>query len=57
MAILTKLSGRGDTNLMISLIVHAVLGLATVWWIVASNRGVFAKPTGGGAFSPLELGY
>jgi hypothetical protein len=42
---------------MISLIVHAVLGLATVWWIVASNRGVFAKPTGGGAFSPLELGY
>ncbi|BBX24798.1 hypothetical protein MTER_42090 [Mycolicibacter terrae] len=42
---------------MISLLVHAVLGLATVGWIVASNRGVFAKPTGGGAFSPLELVY
>jgi len=42
---------------MISLLVHAVLGLATVGWIVASNRTVFAKPAGGGAFSPLEVVY
>lgn len=42
---------------MISLIVHAVLGLATVWWIVTSNRAVFAKPTGGGQFSPMEIVY
>ncbi len=42
---------------MISLIVHAVLGLATIWWIVASNRAIFAKPSGGGAFSPLEYVY
>ncbi|MFL0178614.1 MULTISPECIES: DUF2834 domain-containing protein [unclassified Mycobacterium] len=42
---------------MISLIVHAVLGLATIWWIVASNRAVFAKPSGGAPFSPLEIVY
>ena len=42
---------------MISLIVHAVLGLATIWWIVASNRAVFAKPAGDQLFSPMELVY
>lgn len=42
---------------MTSLIVHAVLGLATVWWIVASNRAIFAKPAGGALFSPLEIVY
>ena len=42
---------------MISLIVHAVLGLATIWWIVVSNRAVFAKPVAGPLFSPLEAVY
>lgn len=42
---------------MISLLVHAVLGLATVGWIVAANRAVFAKPLQGGQFSPMEVVY
>ncbi|MEO6793292.1 MAG: DUF2834 domain-containing protein [Mycobacterium sp.] len=42
---------------MISLIVHAVLGLAVIWWIVAANPAVFAKPSQGGKFSPLEYLY
>lgn len=42
---------------MISLIVHAVLGLAVIWWIVAANPTVFAKPSQGGKFSPLEYVY
>ncbi|MEB3071609.1 DUF2834 domain-containing protein [[Mycobacterium] vasticus] len=42
---------------MISLIVHAVLGAAVVYWIVAANRTVFAKPAQGPMFSPLEYVY
>lgn len=42
---------------MVSLLVHAVLGLSVIGWIVASNSGVFARPAGGAMFSPLELVY
>jgi Terpene cyclase DEP1 len=42
---------------MISLLVHAVLGLSVIAWIVASNSQVFARPAGGSLFSPLECVY
>ena len=42
---------------MVSLLVHAVLGLTVIGWIVASNSQVFARPPGGPVFSPLELVY
>ncbi|MGF2945204.1 DUF2834 domain-containing protein, partial [Mycobacterium sp. Lab-001] len=42
---------------MISLLVHAVVGLSVIGWIVASNSTVFARPPGGRLFSPLELVY
>jgi len=42
---------------MISLIVHAVLGVAVIGWIVTANRTVFAKPATGGPVSPLEALY
>lgn len=42
---------------MVSLLVHAVLGLSVIGWIVASNSKVFARPAGGPSFSPLEVVY
>lgn len=42
---------------MVSLLTHAVLGLAVIIWIVRSNSTVFARPAGGPLFSPLELVY
>ncbi|AGZ51307.1 DUF2834 domain-containing protein [Mycobacterium kansasii] len=42
---------------MVSLVVHALLGLAVVAWIVASNPKVYAKPAGGAWLSPLECVY
>jgi hypothetical protein len=42
---------------MVSLIVHALLGLAVIASIIASNPRVFAKPEGGAFFSPLEIVY
>ena len=42
---------------MVSLLTHAVLGLAVITWIIASNRAVFSRPAGGSLFSPLELLY
>ncbi len=42
---------------MISLIVHATLGLAVIGWIIASNPAIYAKPAGGAWFSPLEVVY
>lgn len=42
---------------MISLIVHAVLGLTVIAMIVRSNPGIFARPAQGPHFSPLELAY
>jgi hypothetical protein len=42
---------------MVSLLVHAVLGLSVIAWIVASNSKVFARPADGPLFSPLEAVY
>ena len=42
---------------MVSLLVHAVLGLSVIAWIIASNSKVFARPADGPLFSPLEAVY
>jgi hypothetical protein len=42
---------------MVSLLVHAVLGLIVVAWLVASNRTIFSRPADGPLFSPLEVVY
>jgi hypothetical protein len=42
---------------MVSLVVHALLGLTVIGWIVASNRQVFARPSSGPLLSPLECAY
>ena len=42
---------------MVSLIVHAVLGLITIAFIVKLNPAVFRKPADGPAFSALESAY
>ena len=42
---------------MLSLIVHAILGVVVVWLIVAANRAVFRRPTTGPAVSLLEGVY
>jgi len=39
---------------MVSLLTHAILGLAVITWIVTSNRQVFSRPAGGALLSPLE---
>ena len=42
---------------MVSLLVHAALGLIVIAWIVRSNAGVFARPAAGPLFSPMECVY
>lgn len=42
---------------MVSLIVHAVLGLITIAFIVKLNPAVFRRPVDGPAFSALESAY
>jgi hypothetical protein len=42
---------------MVSLIVHAVLGVACIWSVVGSNRAVFRRPQTGPAVSTVELVY
>ena len=42
---------------MVSLIVHAVLGLIVIAFIVKLNPAVFRKPADGPAFSALESAY
>jgi len=42
---------------MVSLLVHALLGLAIIGWIIASNPKVYAKPASGPWLSPLEWVY
>lgn len=42
---------------MVSLLTHAVLGLAVIGWIVTSNSKVFARPALGPLFSPMEVVY
>lgn len=42
--------------MMVSLIVHLVLGIGVIAWIVRSNQRIFARPTDGSPmFSPLEI--
>jgi hypothetical protein len=40
---------------MLSLVVHAILGVAVVWLIVHSNPAIFRRPEVGPLFSALEL--
>jgi hypothetical protein len=40
---------------MLSLVVHAVLGVVVVWLIVRSNREIFRRPASAPLVSPLEL--
>jgi hypothetical protein len=42
---------------MVSLLVHAVLGVAVIWFTVASNPKIFSRPADGPRFSPLEIVY
>lgn len=42
---------------MLSLIVHAMLGVTVVWLIVAGNRATFRRPATGPAVSLLEGAY
>jgi hypothetical protein len=42
---------------MVSLIVHAVLGVAVVWFLVASNPRIFRRSETGPLLSPLECVY
>jgi hypothetical protein len=42
---------------MVSLIVHGILGVLVIVWIVRANQHVFARPTGGAMFSPLEIAF
>jgi hypothetical protein len=42
---------------MVSLLVHAVLGLSVIVWIVGSNSNVFSRPSSGPSVSPLEAVY
>jgi hypothetical protein len=40
---------------MISLIVHALLGVLVVWRVVRANPAIFRRPTSGPLLSPLEI--
>ena len=42
---------------MISLIVHALLGVAVIVWIVRANPQIFGKVAAGPRFSTLEIVY
>lgn len=42
---------------MVSLVVHAILGIAVIALIVASNRPIFARTATGPALSLLEIVY
>jgi Terpene cyclase DEP1 len=42
---------------MVSLIVHALLGLAVIGFIVASNPRIFRQPVSGPLLTPLECAY
>ena len=46
-----------DTARMVSLLVHAALGLTVIGWIVASNSEVFTRPSIGPLLTPLECLY
>jgi hypothetical protein len=40
---------------MLSLIVHAVLGVAVIWFIVTSNSAIFGRPHSGPRASKVEV--
>ncbi len=40
---------------MLSLIVHALLGVGVVWWVVRANPAIFRRPDSGPLFSVLEI--
>lgn len=40
---------------MVSLIVHALLGVLVVWFVVRSNPAIFRRPDSGPLLSPLEI--
>ncbi|MGV0716183.1 DUF2834 domain-containing protein [Mycolicibacterium sp. XJ662] len=40
---------------MVSLLVHAVLGVAVVWFTIASNPKIFGRPPDGPRFSAVEI--
>ena len=42
---------------MLSLIVHAVLGVTVVWLVVAANPTIFRRPATGPLVSTLECAY
>ena len=42
---------------MVSLIVHALLGVVVIWFAVVSNSHIFSRPPDGPLFSGLELVY
>jgi len=42
---------------MVSLIVHALLGIMSIWFIVRSNPAIFRKVAGGPPVSALEAVY
>jgi hypothetical protein len=42
---------------MLSLIVHALLGVAIVWLLIATNRAIFRRPESGPLISTLEALY
>ncbi|AGB25724.1 Protein of unknown function (DUF2834) [Mycobacterium sp. JS623] len=42
---------------MVSLVVHALLGIATIWFTIASNPKIFSRPPNGPRFSVLEIAF
>ncbi len=42
---------------MVSLVVHALLGIATVWFTIAKNPQIFTRPPTGPRFSALEIAF
>jgi hypothetical protein len=52
---LTKRVSAVEAGGMVSLIVHALLGLATAWLVVRSNPAVFRRPPSGPLLSGLEV--
>lgn len=57
MTLLTKPVDGRDAPGMVSLIVHALLGIAVVVWIVRCNPAIFRRPASGPLISGLELTY
>lgn len=44
-----------DAVRMLSLIVHAALGLSVIWWTVRVNPAIFRRTASGPLLSPLEI--